>query len=50
MARTTGPGTLQRVLVTDLHHFLDLPEGTPGRARRLTGHLSNIVRAATDGW
>ena len=37
------------MLVTDLSHFLDLPEDTPGPARRLAGHLSNIVRAATAG-
>jgi hypothetical protein len=37
------------MFVTDLHHFLDLPPGTPGPARRLAGHLSNIVRAATAG-
>jgi hypothetical protein len=37
------------MLVTDLNHFLDLPEDTPGPARRLAGHLSNIVRAATAG-
>jgi hypothetical protein len=37
------------MLVTDLHHFLDLPASTPGPARRLAGHLSNIVRAATAG-
>jgi hypothetical protein len=37
------------MMVTDLHHFLDLPDGTPGPARRLAGHLSNIVRAATAG-
>jgi hypothetical protein len=37
------------VLVTDLHHFLDLPQDTPGPARRLAEHLSNIVRAATAG-
>jgi hypothetical protein len=37
------------MMVTDLHHFLDLPAGTPGPARRLAGHLSNIVRAATAG-
>ena len=36
-------------MVTDLHHLLDLPDGTPGPARRLAGHLSNIVRAATAG-
>lgn len=37
------------MLVTDLHHFLDLPEDTPGTARRLAEHLNNIVRAATAG-
>ena len=37
------------MLVADLYHFLDLPEETPGPARRLAGHLSNIVRAATAG-
>ncbi|MGH3300842.1 MAG: hypothetical protein ACRDOK_03985 [Streptosporangiaceae bacterium] len=37
------------MLVSDLNHFLDLPPDTPGPARRLAGHLSNIVRAATAG-
>ena len=37
------------MLVTDLSHFLDLPEDTPGPARRLAEHLSSIVRAATAG-
>jgi hypothetical protein len=37
------------MMVTDLHHLLDLPAATPGPARRLAGHLSNIVRAATAG-
>ena len=36
-------------MVTDLHHVLDLPEDTPGPARRLAGHLTSIVRAATAG-
>ena len=36
-------------MVTDLHHFLDLPPGPPGPARRLAEHLSTIVRAATAG-
>lgn len=36
-------------MVTDLHHLLDLPADTPGPARRLAEHLSNIVRAATAG-
>ena|SRR5215207_1431335 len=37
------------MLVTDLHHFLDLPPDAPGPARRLAEQLSNIVRAATAG-
>jgi hypothetical protein len=37
------------MLVSDLRHFLDLPPNTPGPARRLAEHLSNIVRAATAG-
>ena len=37
------------MLVTDLHHFLELPQDTPGPARRLAEQLSNIVRAATAG-
>jgi hypothetical protein len=37
------------MLVTDLHHVLDLPDDAPGPARRLGEHLSNIVRAATAG-
>jgi hypothetical protein len=37
------------MFVTDLHHFLDLPEAAPGPARRLAEHLNNIVRAATAG-
>jgi hypothetical protein len=37
------------MLVTDLHHFLDLPPDTPGPAHRLAEHLGNIVRAATAG-
>jgi hypothetical protein len=36
-------------MVTDLHHFLNLPEDTPGTARRLAAHLGDIVRAATAG-
>ena len=37
------------MLVSDLHHFLDLPDDVPGPARRLAQHLGNIVRAATAG-
>ena len=42
-------GRFREVFVTDLHHYLDLPEDTPGPARRLAEHLSDIVRAATAG-
>jgi hypothetical protein len=35
------------MLVTDLHHCLDLPEDTPGPAGRLAQQLGTIVRAAT---
>jgi hypothetical protein len=44
-----GPVQCWDMLVTDLHHFLGLPQDTPGPARRLAEHLSNIVRAATAG-
>lgn len=37
------------MVVTDLHHVLDLPQDTPGPARRLAEHLTNIVRTATAG-
>ncbi len=35
--------------VSDLRHFLDLPEDAPASARNLADHLGNIVRAATAG-
>jgi hypothetical protein len=37
------------MLVTDLHHYLDLPPDSPGPAMRLAEHLNNVVRAATAG-
>ncbi|MGB8021523.1 MAG: hypothetical protein WCF04_09875 [Candidatus Nanopelagicales bacterium] len=37
------------MLVSDLHHFLDLPDDVPGPARRLAEQLGNIVRAGTAG-
>lgn len=37
------------MLVTDLHHFLDLSADTPGPALRLAQHLGDIVRAGTAG-
>jgi hypothetical protein len=36
-------------LVTDLSHFLNLPEDAPGSAVRLAQHLGDIVRAGTSG-
>lgn len=33
--------------MTDLRHFIDLPETAPGPARRLAEHLTSVVRAAT---
>lgn len=42
-------GTFLEMMVTDLDHFLDLSADAPGPARRLAGHLSHIVRAATAG-
>lgn len=38
---------LSNVLVADLRHFLDLPDDTPGPARRLAEHLGCLVKAAT---
>jgi len=49
MHRRAGLGTVLAMLVTDLHHFLDPPDETPGPARRLAAQLSDIVRAATAG-
>nr|GLK33700.1 hypothetical protein GCM10017611_05420 [Rhodococcus wratislaviensis] len=41
--------TFCSVLVTDLRHFLDLPDKVPGPARRLAEQLYDLVRAATAG-
>lgn len=43
------------MLVSDLRHFLDLPDGTPAPTRRLAEQLHDIVRSATarepgSGW
>ncbi|KPN46392.1 hypothetical protein [Mycobacterium intracellulare] len=35
------------MLVSDLNHFLDLPDDVPSPARRLAEHFGTIVRAAT---
>lgn len=37
------------MLVSDLQHFLDLPDSSPGPTRRLADHLANIIRAASAG-
>jgi len=37
------------VFVSDLRHFLDMPDDVPGPARRMGERLSLIVRAATAG-
>lgn len=37
------------MLVSDLNHFLDLPDDVRGPARRLAEHFGSIVRAATAG-
>ncbi|MGI8983692.1 MAG: hypothetical protein ACR2HM_04035 [Acidimicrobiales bacterium] len=41
--------TLDTVFVSDLRHFLDMPEDVPGPARRMAEHLTLLVRAATAG-
>ena len=35
------------MFVSDLRHFLDMPEDAPGPARKMAEHLGFIVRAAT---
>jgi hypothetical protein len=37
------------MFVSDLRHFLDVPEDAPATARRMAEHLTLIVRAATAG-
>jgi len=37
------------VFVSDLRHFLGMPDDTPAPARRMAEHLTLIVRAATAG-
>lgn len=56
MARWTWPecraakgDTVTHVFVSDLRHFLDMPEDAPGPARRMAEHLTLLVRAATAG-
>lgn len=43
----SGARKLLPMLVSDLTHFLDMPEEAPGPARRLGRHFADIVRAAT---
>lgn len=40
---------MPRVFVSDLRHFLDMPDDVPGPARRMAEHLTLLVRAATAG-
>jgi len=49
VAQESVVGKVQEMMVTDLHHFLDLPADTPGPARRMAARLGDIVRAATAG-
>jgi len=35
------------MFVSDLRHFLDMPEDAPGPARKMADHLGSIVKAAT---
>lgn len=37
------------MFVSDLRHFLDMPEDAPGPARAMAGQLFDFVRAATAG-
>ena len=37
------------MIVSDLQHFLYMPDDAPGPARRMAEHLTMIVRAATAG-
>ncbi len=41
--------TVEMVFVSDLRHFLDIPDDVPGPARRMAEHLTLVVRAATAG-
>jgi hypothetical protein len=37
------------MFVSDLRHFLDMPDDAPGPARKMAEHLGFVVRAATAG-
>lgn len=37
------------VFVSDMRHFLEVPDDAPGPARKMAEHLSSVVRAATAG-
>ncbi len=50
---STSPGGRGRwvqssgMFVSDLRHFLDMPDDAPGPARKMAEQLGNVVRAAT---
>ena len=50
---STSPGGQGRsvqssgMFVSDLRHFLDMPDDAPGPARNMAEQLGNVVRAAT---
>jgi hypothetical protein len=37
------------MFVSDLRHFLEIPDDAPGPARKMAQHLGSVVRAATAG-
>ncbi|HLG67424.1 MAG TPA: hypothetical protein VKV36_06080 [Acidimicrobiales bacterium] len=42
-------GTVHAVFVSDLRHFVDMPDDAPGPAKRIAHQLASLVRAATAG-
>lgn len=45
----SGSTVAEMMMVSDLRHFLDLPDDAPAPARRIAERLTLIVRAATAG-
>jgi hypothetical protein len=45
--RRVPPVRSRAVFVSDLRHFLGMPEDAPGPAKRMAEQLTSIVRAAT---
>lgn len=45
--QTSPTVTLPSVFVSDLRHFLDMPDDAPAPARRMAAHLARIVEAGT---